>query len=183
MPDALAKHKEIFQIISNKYKLNRLTVNNIDENYVPLEVLSELLEKLKSVFYVPDDPITQFKSVIMAIYTKWTDLSLISPRPAESLGMALVVQAMVFGDMNDHSGTGLAFSRDPITGVNKISCKYLVKSSSASKHISDKGERNSWQIDKKLRDELTTICTSLEIAYKSMQVRLEPVSSSGLAQY
>lgn len=69
---------------------------------------------------IPDDPIRQLELAVEAVFASWN-----APRAhtyrelhgiGHDLGTAVIVQAMVFGNRDDHSGTGVAFSRDPNTG-------------------------------------------------------------------
>ncbi|RZT88458.1 pyruvate,orthophosphate dikinase [Pseudonocardia sediminis] len=69
---------------------------------------------------VPDDPATQLRDAVEAVFRSWD-----SPRArayrahegiSEDLGTAVNVQAMVFGHLDDSSGTGVVFTRDPSTG-------------------------------------------------------------------
>nr|WP_201762111.1 pyruvate, phosphate dikinase [Nonomuraea sp. K271] len=71
---------------------------------------------------VPDDAAGQLGPAIEAVFSSWD-----SPRARtyrdlhdipHDLGTAVIVQAMVYGNRDDHSGTGVAFSRDPNTGEN-----------------------------------------------------------------
>lgn len=69
---------------------------------------------------IPDDPWMQLRCAIIAVFESWQ-----SPRAQlyrrerglpENDGTAVIVQAMVFGNADEHSGTGVLFSRNPITG-------------------------------------------------------------------
>ncbi|MEU3269620.1 pyruvate, phosphate dikinase [Saccharomonospora sp. NPDC006951] len=71
---------------------------------------------------VPDDAARQLELAIEAVFASWNTPRARTYRElhgiADDLGTAVVVQAMVFGNRDEHSGTGVAFSRDPGTGEN-----------------------------------------------------------------
>jgi len=70
---------------------------------------------------VPDDPYLQLRGAIGAVFSSWNSPRAIAYRKHHSLseisGTAVVVQAMVFGNMDSKSGTGVLFSRNPMTGA------------------------------------------------------------------
>jgi pyruvate, orthophosphate dikinase len=72
---------------------------------------------------VPDDPWAQLRGAIEAVFTSWKSPRAISYRAHHGLdddaGTAVIVQAMVFGNLARESGTGVLFSRNPITGSNE----------------------------------------------------------------
>jgi len=78
----------------------------------------------------PDDPEEQLMGAIGAVFKSWNGKRAVSYRRIEHIpdnwGTAVNVQAMVFGNMGDTSATGVAFSRDPATGVNKFYGEWLV---------------------------------------------------------
>ncbi|WP_436758281.1 pyruvate, phosphate dikinase [Streptosporangium sp. V21-05] len=69
---------------------------------------------------VPDDAMGQLEPAVRAVFSSWDTPRARTYRELHDipheLGTAVVVQAMVFGNRDDHSGTGVAFSRDPNTG-------------------------------------------------------------------
>ena len=72
---------------------------------------------------VPDDPFIQLRRAIQAVFASWNSPRAITYRRYHGLddlaGTAVVVQAMVFGNCELDSGTGVLFSRNPITGANE----------------------------------------------------------------
>lgn len=78
----------------------------------------------------PQDPVEQLKLAIAAVFKSWNNDRAILYRKMndipDSLGTAVNVQTMVFGNMGDTSGTGVAFSRNPATGENDIFGEYLI---------------------------------------------------------
>ena len=96
---------------------------------VPAAVLQELCETYKHVVYAntrtvfPQQPRVQLKGAIEAVFRSWNGPRAIAYRVRErishELGTAVNVQAMVFGNRDDNSGTGVAFTRDAATGEKK----------------------------------------------------------------
>jgi pyruvate,orthophosphate dikinase len=85
-------------------------------------------EKIGKV--VPQDPWEQLKLGIGAVFGSWMSKKAITYRKINNIsgdwGTAVNVQAMVFGNSGDDSGTGVCFSRDPATGENKYYGEYLL---------------------------------------------------------
>ena len=85
-------------------------------------------EKMGSEF--PADPKSQLIESVKAVFRSWNNPRAITYRRLNDIpgdwGTAVNVQAMVFGNMGDKSGTGVAFTRDPSTGENKLYGEYLM---------------------------------------------------------
>ena len=71
----------------------------------------------------PDDPYQQLRTAIESVFTSWDSPRAVAYRAHHGLddrdGTAVVVQAMVFGNINANSGAGVVFSRNPMTGANE----------------------------------------------------------------
>jgi pyruvate,orthophosphate dikinase len=80
---------------------------------------------------VPTDPWAQLRGAIEAVFASWNSPRAISYRAHHGLdddaGTAVIVQAMVFGNLGSDSGTGVLFSRNPITGANEPFGEWLAK--------------------------------------------------------
>ncbi|MGH9066858.1 MAG: putative PEP-binding protein, partial [Acidimicrobiales bacterium] len=78
----------------------------------------------------PQDPDDQLRGAIEAVFSSWNAPRAIAYRNREhiahDLGTAVNVQAMVFGNRDDHSGTGVGFTRDPATGSQGSYGDFLV---------------------------------------------------------
>ncbi len=78
----------------------------------------------------PDEPKEQLRSAIEAVFSSWNNKRAIDYRNfnkiPHDLGTAVNVQTMVFGNMGNDSGTGVAFTRDPNTGENVLYGEYLL---------------------------------------------------------
>ena len=119
-----------FDKIKAKYKVK----NDTD---VPVEGMIELCDEYKKVFQkhfgkpFPQDPLKQLELAIEAVFKSWMQPTggQVPRRLRTSrglLGTAVNVQSMVFGNMGDDSGTGVAFTRNPSTGENKFYGEFLV---------------------------------------------------------
>ena len=77
----------------------------------------------------PEDPLVQLRAAIEAVISPWNTPRAITYRREEripdDLGTAVNVQTMVFGNMGDDSGTGVAFTRNPLTGAKELYGDYL----------------------------------------------------------
>ncbi len=103
---------------------------------VPAPVLVELVDAYKEVVRTqtgapfPQDPKAQLRGAIEAVFRSWNGARAIAYRVREriphSLGTAVNVQAMVFGNRDDNSGTGVGFTRDPATGTTGSYGDFLV---------------------------------------------------------
>ncbi len=85
-------------------------------------------ESVKEDF--PQDPKVQLMGAVKAVFRSWNNPRAIVYRRMNDIpgswGTAVNIQAMVFGNMGDDSGTGVAFTRDPSTGENKLYGEYLM---------------------------------------------------------
>ena len=101
-----------------------------------VEQLKELCNEFKDAVRktlgkeFPDDPYEQLWGAIGAVFKSWGGTRAVAYRRIENIpdewGTACTVQAMVFGNMGDHSATGVAFSRNPATGENKFYGEFLI---------------------------------------------------------
>ena len=111
---------------ANGYKL---------DTEVTAEQLKELVAKYKAYYAsvfgeeFPSDPKVQIIEAVTAVFRSWdnprANLYRMMNGIPYSWGTAVNVQSMAFGNKGETSGTGVAFSRDPATGENKISAEYL----------------------------------------------------------
>jgi pyruvate,orthophosphate dikinase len=78
---------------------------------------------------VPSDPVEQLKGAIQAVFDSWLSRRAVAYRKhwniSEEGGTAAVVQAMVFGNMGSSSGTGVLFTRDPLSGAPEMYGEWL----------------------------------------------------------
>jgi pyruvate,orthophosphate dikinase len=144
--------------------------------------LKELVKRYKKVYEkhvgepFPQDPKEQLWKAIMAVFNSWMGKKAIEYRRIERIttlkGTAVNVQAMVFGNTGNNSGTGVAFTRDPNTGEDEFFGDYLVNAQGEDvvagirtpEHISELK-----QLMPKVYDQLMQIREKLESHYKEMQ--------------
>jgi pyruvate,orthophosphate dikinase len=78
----------------------------------------------------PQDPKEQLRLAINAVFKSWDNPRAVTYRKLHNIpgdwGTAVNVQAMVFGNLGEHSGTGVAFTRDPATGERRFFGEYLI---------------------------------------------------------
>ncbi|MDQ1291537.1 MAG: pyruvate, orthophosphate dikinase, partial [Nitrospirota bacterium] len=119
--------REHFEAILN-LKKEEMGVRH--ETQLDARALRDLVERFKSLVKeetgkgFPDDPNEQLKLAIDAVFSSWNGARAITYRRLNGIpdhwGTAINVVAMVFGNMGDTSGTGVAFTRDPNTGERKF---------------------------------------------------------------
>ena len=116
-----------------KMKAARGVVQDTELTAGDLKTLTDVFKvKIKEVFgkEFPDDPYEQLWGGVGAVFRSWVGKRAISYRRIEGIpddwGTAVNVQSMVFGNMGDHSATGVAFTRNPATGENTFYGEWLV---------------------------------------------------------
>jgi pyruvate,orthophosphate dikinase len=114
-------------------KKKRGIVQDTDLTGADLKELTKIFKtKVKQVLgkEFPDDPYEQLWGGIGAVFHSWNGKRAISYRRIEGIpdewGTAVSVQSMVFGNMGDHSATGVAFTRNPATGDSNFYGEWLV---------------------------------------------------------
>ncbi len=144
--------------------------------------LKNVVEAYKEVFKkhtkqnFPQDPRKQLWAAINAVFGSWNNERAISYRRINDIrgvkGTAVTVQSMVFGNLGDDSGTGVAFSRDPSTGKKVFYGEYLMNAQGEDVVA---GIRTPMALkmlqkqDKKIYDQLVDVKDRLEEHYKDMQ--------------
>jgi pyruvate,orthophosphate dikinase len=136
----------------------------------------------------PDDPMDQLWGSIDAVFLSWFGKRAVSYRRIEKLpdswGTAVSVQTMVFGNMGDNCATGVAFTRNPATGVNKFYGEWLINAqgedvvagirtpfaiNEVSKVVTNKHLPTLQKSMPKLYKQLDGIRRKLDTHYKDMQ--------------
>ena len=147
-----------------------------------VEDLKEVISRYRALYKrtigedFPTDPIDQLFKSINAVFGSWNNERAIKYRQMNDirglLGTAVNVQSMVFGNMGNTSGTGVAFTRDPSTGENKFYGEYLMNAQGEDVVA---GIRTPLSIDtlrdvnEKVYNQLVNIRDLLEKHYKDMQ--------------
>ena len=144
--------------------------------------LKEVIEKFKSIYKeamgadFPQDPKDQLMEAVKAVFRSWDNPRAIVYRRMNDIpgdwGTAVNVQAMVFGNMGNTSGTGVAFTRNPSTGAKGIYGEYLINAQGEDVVA---GVRTPQPITKLAEDlpecykEFMAIANKLEDHYRDMQ--------------
>ena len=144
--------------------------------------LKELAEQFKAEYKkqlgedFPSDPVTQLKLAIEAVFRSWDN-----PRAnvyrrdndiPYSWGTAVNVMPMVFGNLNNESGTGVAFTRDPATGENKLMGEFLINAQGEDVVAGVRTPMPIAQMEKEFPEayaEFLKVCDTLENHYHDMQ--------------
>ena len=169
---------ELFEEALEEAKHAKGTVNDLD---LDASDLRELVEVFKGIVEretgraFPQDPREQMDLAIHAVFHSWNGdrarLYRRQERIPNDLGTAVNVCTMVFGNLGEDSGTGVAFTRDPSTGTQGVYGDYL---SNAQGEDVVAGIRNTLQLseleklDKKSYDELMAIMQTLENHYRDL---------------
>jgi len=137
------------------------------------EDLAKLTEEFKAVVKretgmdFPQDPYKQLEYAIRAVFNSWNSKRAIDYRRREhipdTLGTAVNIVTMVFGNMGDDSGTGVAFTRDPQTGEKVMFGEYLLNAQGEDVVA---GIRNTTKIENLKNDIPEAYETFMEIAQK-----------------
>lgn len=150
------------------------------------DLTAEDLKKLTNDFKIiyceiaseefPQDPIVQLLSAIEAVFRSWNNERAIYYRRLNNIpsewGTAVNIQEMVYGNMGENSGTGVAFTRNPATGEKKLYGEYLINAQGEDVVA---GIRTPSPISKLESDmpniyqEFVAVANTLEQHYKDMQ--------------
>jgi pyruvate, orthophosphate dikinase len=125
-------HAKFEQLLGAK----RMTAGVQDDAELSEDALRNLVEEYKTLVRAstgrefPVDPVEQLWGAIEAVWKSWTLKKAVDYRRhaniADDLGTAVNVVSMVFGNLGDDSGTGVAFTRNPSTGERKFYGEFLV---------------------------------------------------------
>ena len=130
---AMEVQKYKFENVLDRYKEE----NNFKfDTDLTTEHLKAIVEEYKNIYKkevgedFPQDPKKQLMLAVEAVFRSWNNPRAIVYRRLNdidnNLGTAVNIQSMVFGNMGNTSGTGVAFTRDPATGDNKLLGEYLI---------------------------------------------------------
>ena len=171
--------KKYFEELIDKVKKEKGVTEDVDLTAEDLKRLAYLFRdeyKAKIGEDFPDDPKTQLMEAVKAVFRSWDNpRANIYRRDNDipySWGTAVNVQMMVFGNMGETSGTGVAFTRNPATGEKHLMGEFLMNAQGEDVVA---GVRTPRKIDQ-LKDELpeaydkfVEICNTLEDHYRDMQ--------------
>ncbi|MFW5492033.1 MAG: pyruvate, phosphate dikinase, partial [Segatella copri] len=171
--------KKYFEQLIDKMKADRGVQYDVELTAADLKELAEQFKaeykkQLGSDF--PSDPVEQLKLAIEAVFRSWDN-----PRAnvyrrdndiPYSWGTAVNVMPMVFGNLNDQSGTGVAFTRDPATGENKLMGEFLINAQGEDVVAGVRTPMPIAQMEQEFPEayaEFLKVCETLENHYHDMQ--------------
>jgi pyruvate,orthophosphate dikinase len=138
--------------------------------------LKELVERFKGLYEFPQDPQEQLEHAIRAVFDSWTGDRAVTYRRINRIpddwGTAVNVQQMVFGNRGETSATGVAFSRDEVTGAPKPSGDFLINAQGEDVVAGVRTPRDLGELADVMPDaheQLMKILRELEAHYKDMQ--------------
>ena len=171
--------KKYFEQLIDKMKADRGVKFDVDLTAADLK---ELAEQFKAEYKnqlgtdFPSDPVEQLKLAIEAVFRSWDN-----PRAnvyrrdndiPYSWGTAVNVMPMVFGNLNNESGTGVAFTRDPATGENKLMGEFLINAQGEDVVAGVRTPMPIAQMEQEFPEayaEFLKVCETLENHYHDMQ--------------
>jgi pyruvate,orthophosphate dikinase len=152
------------------------------DTQLTVEDLQELVQEFKAIVKkesgkdFPQDPNEQLMDSINAVFRSWNNNRAIAYRNLydipHNLGTAVNVQSMVFGNMGDDSGTGVAFTRNPATGEKKLYGEFLMNAQGEDVVAgirTPKSIEELREIMPEVYDQFTVITNNLENHYRDMQ--------------
>ncbi len=171
--------KKTFEVIIDEIKERKGVKNDID---LDVNDMKELVARFKAYYKeqkgtdFPTDPKEQMMEAVKAVFRSWDNPRANVYRRMNDIpyswGTAVNVQPMVFGNLNENSGTGVAFTRDPATGEKALFGEYLINAQGEDVVA---GVRTPSKIDQLKQDmpevynQFATIAQNLENHYKDMQ--------------
>ena len=171
--------KKYFEQLIDKMKEEKGVQYDVELTAADLKTLAEQFKaeyknQLGSDF--PSDPVEQLKLAIEAVFRSWDN-----PRAnvyrrdndiPYSWGTAVNVMPMVFGNLNNESGTGVAFTRDPATGENKLMGEFLINAQGEDVVAGVRTPMPIAQMEKEFPEayaDFLKVCETLENHYHDMQ--------------
>lgn len=172
------KHED-FEFILNEVKEEEGVKLDTELSVEALRnVVARYLSMLREVekIHFPQDPKEQLKMAINAVFESWDTPRAVTYRKLhnipDDLGTGVNVQAMVFGNMGETSGTGVAFTRDPSTGEKKFYGEYLTNAQGEDVVAGIRTPKPIAELEKDLPEsykQLIEIYQILERHYRDMQ--------------
>ncbi len=164
-----------FLVIKAKYGVR-------EDTALPTEGLQELCVAYQRIYLdqvgtpFPQQPMDQLEAAVKAVFKSWNGNKAVAYRQIEGIrglvGTAVNVQAMVYGNMGDDSGTGVAFTRDPSTGENVFYGEFLVNAQGEDVVAGIRTPRPISEIEAwnpKVWKQLLKVRKQLERHYRDMQ--------------
>ncbi len=126
------EHERFEAVLANKKRIDNVDSDadfNIEQLNWIINAYKNTVERFTNATF-PQDPYDQLKGAIEAVFNSWQNKRAVTYRKInnipDSWGTGATVQAMVFGNLNDKSGTGVAFTRNPSNGNKELYGEYLI---------------------------------------------------------
>jgi len=171
--------KSSFEGLFDKIKHSKGITNDTD---LSAEDLMGIVELYKQEYYkyagcdFPQDPYEQLIETVSAVFKSWNNDRAITYRKLNDIksewGTAVNVQTMVYGNKDNNCGTGVAFTRNPASGENKLFGEYLMNAQGEDVVAGIRTPNSIDTLKENLPDcyqEFLSICKILEQHYKDMQ--------------
>ncbi|HXH50020.1 MAG TPA: pyruvate, phosphate dikinase [Terriglobia bacterium] len=165
-------------ILTAQKKKNKFTLDtqlSADDFKQVIEGYKQVIRKATGKDF-PQDPRVQLKMAVEAVFRSWNNPRAITYRRMnkipDGLGTGVNVQAMVFGNMGDTSGTGVGFTRNPATGENKFYGEFLMNAQGEDVVAGIRTPVPIVELQKimpEVYDQLRQITSRLEHHYKDVQ--------------
>lgn len=176
----------VFHIPAYKFEEALSAIKKKKQYTLDTELTAEDLEQLTETYqnlYIehsgkefPQDPYTQLHLSINAVFESWMNPRAVVYRRLHdidpNLGTAVNIQAMVFGNTGEKSGTGIAFTRNPSTGEKRVFGEFLMNAQGEDVVAGIRTPLDITSLETAMPSvyqELMTICADLEMHYKDMQ--------------
>jgi pyruvate,orthophosphate dikinase len=167
-----------FDELMDKMKEEKGVTQDVELTAEDLEELTKQYKELvkqEKGFDFPQDPLEQLKMAIEAVFKSWNNPRAIAYREREKiphdLGTAVNVQSMVFGNMGDDSGTGVAFTRDVATGEKRIYGEFLFNAQGEDVVAGVRTPLKIEELEKKMpevHEQFVKVCEILEKHYRDV---------------
>jgi pyruvate,orthophosphate dikinase len=126
-------NKDLFEEKLEALKKKKKVKHDVELNEVALKSLVQDYKKLvksRTGKIFPQEPLDQLKKAINAVFLSWNNKRAIFYRKKYDIpgdiGTGVTVQSMVFGNMGNDCGTGVGFTRDPLSGEKELFAEYLL---------------------------------------------------------
>jgi len=180
------EHERFEAVIANKKRMDNVTSDadfNVDQLNWIIDAFKNTIERFSEVPF-PQDPQDQLVGAVEAVFASWLNDRAVTYRKINNIpdtwGTGATIQTMVFGNLNEKSGTGVAFTRNPSDGVKELYGEYLMNAQGEDVVA---GIRTPLPLDKealtggdsleikhpKVYEEIINIASKLENHFKEVQ--------------
>ena len=126
------EHDRFEAVLANKKRLDNVASDadfNVEQLKWIINAYKNTVERFTNAEF-PQDPYKQLMGSIEAVFNSWQNKRAATYRKINNIpdewGTGATIQAMVFGNLNDKSGTGVAFTRNPSNGIKELYGEYLI---------------------------------------------------------